>query len=715
MEWLNDARQARAGDADARERLCEYLTPFVHGVALAHAPHHVVDPLVPRILAEASRGLAGVADDQLVGQHFTAVARKLAREAATTQRDELHDPSAQVTEARQTVARLRVLPESTRERLLLRLVEGIPGPEQARVLRAMEGEVKTDLERGAAEAARLLGQPPPAAGDSYLWELAGAPSPLVARLEMQLPVLRFDGTTLAPEPVPEKPATAATFLDLGVVGGPKPSGLPTVTSVPPAAFPNDDETTSAHVVERAERSQVITEPGGVEKTRNATDLPAQALVNPFEPGVPTVAATDLPAAAHGVVPVMPAAPPAKSNTKLPPLPAPVRSSPSRPPVPDKSTSQRLRGFTEPEETKAEVPPALARSQGRAPSTALEGTDTGVPIVSQETRVQPIPAAAIPTADATPAVGDENEPEPTRMQPMPASPRQPIPKLTPRSLLVGMTPFIVAAALLVAAVVSGWTGLFTSEKQLKRSWTLVPIVVAAQDVLEGDVLTPESVAVRQVPDEMVKSASYVKPDNVAFILGQRVVAPLQEGDPLCWSHMADLDHTRRLSVQEHARAYTISTSVLASIGRHLKPGDRVDVVATLERPVAKSTTKREKGKPVVVQTTETERVAVTVLQNILVLATGQVLPTTRANSIDARKLAYSNVSLLVLPEEATELALASTLGKLTLTLRTEEDNELMDPVHREWTNISTLITGERTRKLHKRRAEIIKVIRGETSK
>lgn len=711
MEWLSDARQARAGDADARERLCEYLTPFVHGVALAHAPHHVVDPLVPHILAEASRGLTGLADDQLVGQHFAAVARKLAREAAASQRDEVHDPSAQVTEARQTVARLRALPESTRERLLLRLVEGIPGPEQAQVLRAMEGEVKADLERGAAEAARALGQPLPSPGDGYLWDLAGAPTPLVARLEMQLPVLRFDGTTLAP--IPEKPATAATFLDLGVVGGPK---APTVTAAPPAAFPAEDETTNAHVVAaRAERSQVVTEPGGVEKTRNATDLPAQALVNPFEPGVPTVAATDLPAAAHGVVPAVPSAPPAKSNAKLPPFPAPVRSSPSRPPVPDKSTSQRLKGFTEPEETKAEVPPALARSQVRPSNVALDGTDTGVPIVAQETRVQPIPAAAIPTADATPAIGDENEPEPTRMQPMPASPRQPIPKLTGRSLLVGLTPFLVAAALVVAAVVSGWTGLFTSEQRLKRSWTLVPIVVAAQDVLEGDVLTPESVAVRQVPDEMVKSASYVKPDNVAFVLGQRVVAPLQEGDPLCWSHLADLDHSRRLSVQQHARAYTISTSVLASIGRHLKPGDRVDVVATLERPLTRTTTKREKGKPVVVQTVETERVAVTVLQNILVLATGQVLPTTRANSIDARKLAYSNVSLLVLPEEATELALASTLGKLTLTLRTEEDNELMDPVHREWTNISTLITGERTRKLHKRRAEIIKVIRGETAK
>lgn len=711
MEWLSDARQARAGDAAARERLNEYLTPFVHGVALAHAPHHVADALVPRILAEAAHALPGVAEDHLAGQHYAAVARKLAREAAATQRDEVHDPSAQVTEARQVVARLRTLPESTRERLLLRLVEGIPGPEQSQVLRAMEGDVKTDLERGAAEAARVLGQPPPSPGDTYLWELAGTPGPLVARLEMQLPVLRFDGSSVALTPAePKLATTAATFLELGAVGAPK---APVVTAAPPAAFPTDDETTSAHLTDAG---RVITEPGGTEKTRNATDLPAQALVNPFEPAVPTMAATDLPAAAHGVVPAPPPAAPARSNTKLQPLTATARpSSPSRPPVPDKSTSQKLKGFTEPEATKAEVPPALARSQARAVEPSLEGTDTGVPIVAQETRVQPIPAAAIPTADETPAVGDGTEPEPTRMQPMPVASRQPIPKLTGRSLLVGSTPFVIAAILVAAAAIAGWTGLFTSEQQVKRAWTLIPIVVAAQDLNEGDLLTPEGIAVRQVPDTIVKSASFVKPDNVTFVLGQRVVSPLQEGDPLCWSHLADLERTRRLTVQKKARAYTIPTPVTAAIGRHLKPGDRVDVVATLKRPVTKVATRTEKGKRSEVKTTEEEQVAVTVLQNILVLATGQVLPTSRASTTDSRKLAYTNVSLMVLPEEATELALAVQLGRLTLTLRGEDDHELMDPVRREWTNIGTLLTGERTRKLHKRRAEIIKVIRGEVTK
>lgn len=701
MEWVNDARQARSGDAAATARLAEYLTPFVHGVALAHAPHHVTNALVPQVLAEAARGLAAVSDEQHVGQHYAAVARKLAREAAASQKNEVHDASAQVTEARQVVARLRAVPESTRERLLLRLVEGVPGPELAQVLRVMEGELKTDLERGVAEAARVLGQAPPSPGDTYLWELLGTPQPLVARLEMLLPVLRYDPGAAAPEASTNgRPLTHSTHLSLGPVGEAK---RPTVSAAPPAHFPTEDETTNAHV----EPLREATHGGSTEKTRGASDLPPQA--NPFEPAVRTVAATDLPVAAQGVVPVMPRGPPSRSNPKLvPPAPA-VRSSPSRPPVPDASTSQRLKGFTASEETKAQPPPALARAQARAAASPppVEPTDPLAAALGQETRVGVAPSAR---PESEPALGDAAEPEPTRMQPMPAVPRLPVPPLTPRTLLQGSTPFILAGLLVVAASVAGWTGLFTSETRMKKAWTLVPVVVAAQDMNEGDLMTPDSLAVRQMPD-IVSTVSFVKPDSITFVLNQRLIAPMQEGDPLCWSHLSDLEHSRRLAVQKRGRAYTIPTSVISSIGRHLKPGDRVDVVASIERPISKSTKRTERGKTVTVASEETEQVAVTLMQDIVVLATGKILPTTRTSSMDSRALAYANVSLLVLPEEAEQLALAQTLGRLTLTLRAEEDHDLLDPVRREWTNISTLITGERTRKLHKRREEVIKMIRG----
>jgi len=704
MEWLSDARQARAGDAAARERLAEYLTPFVHGVALAHAPHHVVEPLVSRILAEAQQGLAAVTDEQQVGAHFVAVARRRAKEAAATARDEVHDPSPQRTEARQAVARLRALPESTRERLLLRLVEGIPGPELAQVLRVMEGELKTDLERGAMDAARLLGQSGQGPGDTYLWDLVGTPSPLVARLEMLFPVLRYDGASAAQEVTDERPASAATHLELGAVGAGR---KPTLSAAKAEAFGATDETTSAH----GEPLLELTAPGGLERTRAASGLPPQAQANPFGPAVRTVAATDLPVAAQGVVPPPPPPPPPARASVKPPtgsrptLPRSGASSPSvgGPPPP-------MMGFDEQESTKAEVPPALARAQARAAA----GTAVVPEPAPAETRIGPAPVAqpAPPPLDAAP------EPEPTRMQPMPSVPPRPIPALTGRSLLVGATPFLLAGLLVVAAVVAGWTGLFTSETQAKRAWTLVPVVVAAADLNEGDALMVDAIATRQVPEAMVKSASFVRPDNVTFVLGQRLLSPMQEGDPLCWSHLSDLEHSRRLSVQRRGRAYTIGTSAVTSVGRHLKPGDRVDVLATLERPLTKRVEKpgAKNGKRVVETVAYTERVAVTLMQDILVLATGKVLPTTHTSRLDERTLAYSNISVLVLPEEAEQLALAAQLGTVTLSLRTEDDHELLDtPSKREFTNANTLLTGDRTRALFKKRQGIIQQIRGGPSK
>lgn len=695
MEWMTDARQARAGDETAQARLAEYLTPFVHGIALAHAPHHVANALVPRILAEAERGLSTVTDEQHTGMHYASVARRLSRAAAADQPHEVRGATPQVTEARQVLARLRALPESTREHLLLRLVEGVPGPEMAQVLHVVEGELKADLERGMAEAARALDQPLPTAGDTYLWELVGTPQPLVAKLEMLFPVLRYDGAT--PEASDSPLSTnASTHLSLGQVGDARGR---TIAAAPQSSFPNDDETTSALV-------EAVHEPGPtetIEETRSASDLPPQA--NPFEPAARTVAATDLPVAAQGVVPVMPSGPPSRSSAKL----APPHSTPSRPPVnePSRSMSQRLTGYAEPEEAKAKVPPALARMRARALPEPEEPTDPGAAALIEDTRVSLEPRA--PSVEAQ--LGEASEPEPTRVQPMPAVPSRPVPPLTPRSLLEGSTPFVLAALLVVAAAVAGWAGLFTNEAHMKKAWTLVPVVVASQDLNEGDQLVLESLAVRQLPDSMVSSASFVKEDSVTYVLGQRLIAPMQEGDPLCWTHLSNLEHSRRLSVQKRGRAYTIPTSVLASVGRHLKPGDRVDVVATLERPISKSVKRLDHGKTVAVHTDETEQVAVTLLQDIVVLATGKVLPTTRTSSLDARTLAYSNVSLLVLPEEAEQLALAQKLGRLTLTLRTEDDHELLDPVRREWTNLSTLLTGDRTHKLHKRREEVIRLIRG----
>lgn len=65
-----------------------------------------------------------------------------------------------------------------------------------------------------------------------------------------------------------------------------------------------------------------------------------------------------------------------------------------------------------------------------------------------------------------------------------------------------------------------------------AWRLVPIVVAAVDVLPDAPLTMEVVSQRSIPVRFA-SAAYVKPDSISVVVDGRVKTPLAAGTPLSW--------------------------------------------------------------------------------------------------------------------------------------------------------------------------------------
>jgi len=71
--------------------------------------------------------------------------------------------------------------------------------------------------------------------------------------------------------------------------------------------------------------------------------------------------------------------------------------------------------------------------------------------------------------------------------------------------------------------------------------------------------------------------------------------------------------------------------------------------------------------------------------------------------------YTNITLLVIPEEAEIITLAQELGSLTVSLRNEDDVDMIE--ERGRATISTLLSGERTRVLEQRRQEVIQIIKG----
>lgn len=208
------------------------------------------------------------------------------------------------------------------------------------------------------------------------------------------------------------------------------------------------------------------------------------------------------------------------------------------------------------------------------------------------------------------------------------------------------------ALVVA--VGGFIWLKRREADVRKGWNLVPVVVAAVDIPENTVVTMEMVSQRSVPEQFVTS-SVVKPDSASYIVNQKVLVPLQAGDPLLWSTFETTRAAERLGTKlEHAtRAYAVKVTPETSAGGWVRPNDRVDVIASW--------------------TDGREPVSQTVLQNVQVLATGVILGTTNVNLVPENDRRYSSVTLALRLDEAEKLALYETWGTVRLVLRPEGDD------------------------------------------
>lgn len=295
-------------------------------------------------------------------------------------------------------------------------------------------------------------------------------------------------------------------------------------------------------------------------------------------------------------------------------------------------------------------------------------------------------------------GDAPElPEPKPVVSLPTRARRDRDEVAYRGPLTSGFRWPLAAALvfgLLAAVLS-YSAIQKQQADVRKGWNLVPVVVAAVDVSEGTVVTMEMMSQRSVPEQFVTS-SVVKPDSASYVVNQKILVAVAAGDPLLWSQFETNRASERLStkIQKRARALALDVKGVTSVGGWMRPNDHVDIIGSFKDP--------QSG----------EQVAVTLMQNVVVLSTGKITGTTNVNLVPEGQRDYSNVSLLVLPEEAEMLVLAQELGALTFTLRNEEDVDVLDGRGRA--TINTLLSGERTKVLQMKRLNTIQVIRGAAS-
>lgn len=189
----------------------------------------------------------------------------------------------------------------------------------------------------------------------------------------------------------------------------------------------------------------------------------------------------------------------------------------------------------------------------------------------------------------------------------------------------------------------------------------PKVLVAQRALPvGTIITADSVSFQSWPDNLVQDAYYVDGKaDMTKLLGTVVRFPITAGQPLTQGALVAPGDRGFLAAAlgPGMRAVTISVSADTGVGGFVFPGDRIDLVLT----------QQVKGQG------EALRTAETILRNLRVLATDQAT----ASTVEDGKTVvqgFRTVTLEVTPRIAEKVAVAQTIGTLSLSLRSLADNQ-----------------------------------------
>src|SRR3954463_10810190 len=371
------------------------------------------------------------------------------------------------------------------------------------------------------------------------------------------------------------------------------------------------------------------------------------------------------------------------------MPAPPSSTSSRPGRADRQTTPPARHGTSPTRSNASPPRASS------PRRAASAQSSCAPILRRKAPGTPRTArwAIRPTPRTENARHRSSDRSPAAGAPRSITSTWQEANVLPGNWLAGRKALLVALSLGSFAGLVSYAAIRSQLNKVRSDWRTVRILCAARDLPEGAELDRDMLAVRDFPVRFVTESFLRVRDDGSLKddpVGQRLRAPLKAGDPILASHFEGVKEIDLSSmVNPRGRAVTIDVQERNAVGLWVKPNDHVDVIGSFRDAQTQSLR------------------TVTLLQNVVVLATGKVNAATPAVADQDRR--YTTVTLLVLPEEAEILTLAQETGTLTLLLRNPEDLDFQDK--RTGVDQKQILTGDRASELQQKRYKTIQIIRG----
>jgi len=183
---------------------------------------------------------------------------------------------------------------------------------------------------------------------------------------------------------------------------------------------------------------------------------------------------------------------------------------------------------------------------------------------------------------------------------------------------------------------------------------VDVVIAAGDIQVGAKIEDKDVKVVRFPSgDLPPSCFHLK----SSVVGRGVVLPIAKGEFVLPLKLAGENAGYGLPslIPPGMRAVSVRVNEVVSVAGFVLPGTRVDVLLT--------------GNP----SGASEQQTTTVLENVAVIATGQRLERNAAGDPQSTPV----ITLLVSPDDAQKLTLASTQGRIQLALRNPLDTKQQD--------------------------------------
>ena len=219
--------------------------------------------------------------------------------------------------------------------------------------------------------------------------------------------------------------------------------------------------------------------------------------------------------------------------------------------------------------------------------------------------------------------------------------------------------ILLTAFVVAAACSYLVYKLVGNRLLATSQKATTVVVASQDVQLGSVLRDVDLGTAEISGDLPKGAITNKQQAV----GRGVISNLYQGEPVLESRLAAPGAGGGLAstIPPGMRACAVKVDEVVGVAGLVTPGMHVDVLISGNPPGANGSS--DSGPKVK-----------TLLQDITVLSAG----TDIQRDVDGKANPVQVVNLLVTPEQAEDLSLASNQTKIQLVLRNPLDTKIAEP-------------------------------------